>query len=129
MSEASGPKRRRVRVGLVNNMPDSALAATERQFGELLRAAVRDGDLELRLFEIPEVSRHPNMRRLMSDRYQPADRIGEADLSALVVTGASTGVGELRDTPYWESFTRLVDQTQALGLSTMWSCLAAHAAV
>jgi homoserine O-succinyltransferase len=128
MSGASGP-RRRIRVGLVNNMPDSAVAATERQFSSLLRAAVPDGELELGLFEIPEVQRHPNMRRLMAGRYQPAEAIAGAGLSALVVTGASTGVGELKDTPYWASFTRLVDATQALGLSTLWSCLAAHAAV
>src|SRR5579871_378102 len=111
MSKAGDPRRGRVRIGLVNNMPDSAVAATERQFSALLRASVPGGELDLRLFELPDVVRHPNMRKLMADRYQPADRIGEAELSALVVTGASTGVGELKDTPYWASFARLVDET------------------
>ena len=57
------------------------------------------------------------------------EAIADTGLSALIVTGADAGLGALRDAPFWESFARLVDLTLAQGLSTLWSCLAAHAAV
>jgi homoserine O-succinyltransferase len=116
-------------VGLVNNMPDSALAATERQFGELLRGALPDREIDLRLFQLDGIGRHRDVLEAMAGRYQPTHAIADAGLAALVVTGAATGTGPLRDAPYWESFTRLVDLTLGLRLSTLWSCLAAHAAV
>jgi homoserine O-succinyltransferase len=38
-----------IEIGLVNNMPDAALEATERQFVELIRAATTDAVVRLRL--------------------------------------------------------------------------------
>ena len=119
----------RLRVGLVNNMPDPVLAATERQFRDIIQAAVPGRDLDLQLFQIAGIRRHPEVLEQMAARYQPADAIAQADLSALVVTGAKAGDGPLKSSPYWPGFARLVDLTVSLQLSTLWSCLAAHAAV
>jgi homoserine O-succinyltransferase/O-acetyltransferase len=121
--------RAHLRVGLVNNMPDGALAATERQFNDLLSAAALDHEVELVLFQIPEIERRADVRADMERRYRPADAIAQSGLSALVVTGAAAKDGSLRDEPYWPSFARLVDLAVALKLPTVWSCLAAHAAV
>jgi homoserine O-succinyltransferase len=121
--------RPRLRVGLVNNMPDGALAATERQFGEILRAAAPDREVELVLFQIPAINRHDDMRASMASRYRPFEAIADSGVAALVVTGAATSGGPLKDEPYWPSFTRLVDQVAEARLPTVWSCLAAHAAV
>jgi homoserine O-succinyltransferase len=123
------PVRPRLRVGLVNNMPDGAVTATERQFRDLLQVAALNYELELVLFQIPEVRRHPDVRAHMEARYQPADAIAEAGLSALVVTGAEAGEGPLRDQAYWPGFARLVDRAVAMKLPTLWSCLAAHVVV
>jgi hypothetical protein len=42
-----------VTVGLVNNMPDTALQSTERQFLELIDAAAGGMAVRLRLFSLP----------------------------------------------------------------------------
>src|ERR1700752_957095 len=44
-------------IGLVNNMPDGALRATERQFRGLLQAASHDVSTSLRYFSLPGVPR------------------------------------------------------------------------
>jgi homoserine O-succinyltransferase/O-acetyltransferase len=46
-----------VDIGLVNNMPDAALDATERQFRALLEAAAAGIDVRLTLYTLPEVPR------------------------------------------------------------------------
>jgi homoserine O-succinyltransferase/O-acetyltransferase len=118
-----------LRVGLVNNMPDRVLAATERQFHDIIREAFPGRDVDLQLFQIAGIRRHPDMLDAMASRYRPADAIADAGLSALVVTGAKAGDGPLKQSASWPGFARLVDLTQSLQLSTLWSCLAAHAAI
>jgi homoserine O-succinyltransferase len=48
---------------------------------------------------------------------------------ALIVTGTEPIASELSDEPYWERLRELLDWTQANTTSSIWSCLAAHAAV
>lgn len=124
-----GNRRRRLRIGLVNSMPDGAVCATERQFRGLLQAALPDGELDLQLFELPGLIRSAAIRARMAGRYQSFEAIADAGLDALVVTGAKPGEGSLRNAAFWPGFTRLVDLALDLGLPAIWSCLAAHAAV
>ena len=51
-----------ITIGLVNNMPDAALEATERQFTDLLRAATPNAVVLLKLFAMPEVPRGEAVR-------------------------------------------------------------------
>ena len=51
-----------VTIGLVNNMPDAAFEATERQFTDLIRAATPNTVVLLKLFAIPEVPRAAGTR-------------------------------------------------------------------
>jgi homoserine O-succinyltransferase/O-acetyltransferase len=44
-------------IGLINNMPDSALQATERQFIRLLEAAAGNNRILLHCFSLPSVKR------------------------------------------------------------------------
>src|SRR5665213_46066 len=46
-----------LRIGLVNNMPDPALQATERQFTRLLQAAAGERRIHLHCFSLPSVQR------------------------------------------------------------------------
>jgi homoserine O-succinyltransferase len=85
----------RLTVGLLNNMPDAALAATERQFERLLGPGVR-----LLRFHLPEI-----------------------------VTGCEPRAASLPDEPYWPALTRAIDWAAEHTVSTLFSCLAAHAAV
>ena len=118
-----------LRVGVVNNMPDAALARTERQFRSLLQAAAPGAGLEIALFHMPQVARGPAIRAQMRGLYRSVEDIDQANLDALVVTGGDPGQTPLKDSPLWPGFTGLVDRALRLELPTLWSCLAAHAAV
>ena len=51
------PDGRALVIGLVNNMPDAALEATETQFRTLLEAAAGPSPVRLRRSYLPEISR------------------------------------------------------------------------
>src|SRR5262249_45126230 len=51
------------------------------------------------------------------------------DIDGLIVTGAEPIAPALQDERYWTEFTDLVDWAMTNTRSTIWSCLAAHAAV
>ena len=53
-------------IGLINNMPDAALDATERQFRALLSAAADHLAVHLTLYTLPEVPRTDFGRRQVS---------------------------------------------------------------
>jgi homoserine O-succinyltransferase len=118
-----------ITVGLVNNMPDAAVEATERQFVELIRAATPDTVVLLKLFAIAEMPRADAVRRELSERYRDVSELWDMPLDGLIVTGTEPRASNLMDEPYWDTLSRLVDWAQAHTASTIWSCLAAHAAV
>ncbi len=118
-----------VSVGLINNMPDAALAATERQFANVISAASADTMVRLTLFSIPEVPRLGETRQQMAGRYRDVSELWDTPLDGLIVTGTEPRSENLRDEPYWATLARVVDWTTVNTTSTIWSCLAAHAAV
>jgi homoserine O-succinyltransferase len=116
-------------IGLVNNMPDPALAATERQFVSLLNeAAGNDVTLRLTFYALPNVPRTDLGRRELSSYRRTGDLWGRS-LDGIVVTGTEPLAGNLRDEPYWSDLTQLVKWAEQNTASAIWSCLAAHAAV
>jgi len=119
----------RIVIGLVNNMPDAALAATERQFAGLIEAAAGDLDVELRLFSLDSLPRGHNARAMMAGRYADLAALEASAIDALIVTGAEPKAERLSDEPYWPQMTRLIGWAEAHTLGVVWSCLAAHAAV
>jgi len=121
--------RRRIEIGLVNNMPDAALAATERRFAELLDGSDAGLDVRLHLFSLAGVERGPAARLSMAGRYQDIAALKTAGLDAIIVTGAEPRAPDLRAEPYWDELADLVDWARAHTVSALWSCLAAHAAV
>jgi len=118
-----------VAIGLVNNMPDAAVEATERQFIDLLRAATPHVVALLQLFDIPEMPRSPAARAALAARYRDIAEIWDTPLDGLIVTGSEPRAGQLADEPYWPSLCAVVDWAREHTASTIWSCLAAHAAV
>jgi homoserine O-succinyltransferase/O-acetyltransferase len=118
-----------IEVGLVNNMPEAALESTEQQFLDLLAAAAGDSWVRARFFSLPGVPRSERMQRHIRRSYADAADIGAADLDGLIVTGTEPKAARLVDEPYWEAFTALVDWARQGTISSIWSCLAAHAAV
>jgi homoserine O-succinyltransferase len=118
-----------ITIGLINNMPDAAVEATERQFVDLLRAATANTVVLLKLFAIPELPRADATRLELTERYRDISELWDTPLDGLIVTGAEPRAKNLRDEPYWETLTKVVDWAKGHTASTIWSCLAAHAAV
>ena len=54
-----------ITIGLINNMPDAALEATERQFIAMLNAASMNVQIRLSRYMLPEISRQPEARRFL----------------------------------------------------------------
>ncbi len=116
-------------VGLVNNMPDSAWEATERQFFDLIRAATADVVVRLKLFSLAALPCADHARTKLAERYRDISELWDTRLDGLIVTGTEPRAAKLEDEPYWPPLTRLVDWARENTASTIWSCLAAHAAV
>lgn len=116
-------------LGLINNMPDAALESTERQFIELLHSAAGDIPVRLRLLSLPDVPRSEAGRAHLGNGYAGIDDLCNDRLDGLIVTGTEPRASSLRDEPYWGSLTRVLEWANENTASTVWSCLAAHAAV
>lgn len=125
----SGHNRTAIHIGLVNNMPDPELRTTELQFARLLKDAAGPLDVRLRLFSLRSIPRSGETRGRMAGFYDDAAFLEAADIDALIVTGAQPSAADIRQEPYWAEFTRLIDWAQTGTLSTLFSGLAAQAAV
>ena len=120
---------RPIHIGLVNNMPDSALLATERQFRALLAEAADGLPVRLSLFGIAEVPRSEHAKSRMSKSYSSIDVLWDSCLDGIIVTGAEPRLPSLTEEPYWNTLAQVIDWAQENTYSGIYSCLAAHAAV
>jgi homoserine O-succinyltransferase len=116
-------------IGLVNNMPDAALRKAERQFCSLLSAAAGSIPIRLRFFYLSELQRNNRDCWLVDHGYEDIRELWTADIDGLIVTGTEPRAAALADEPYWPTLTKIADWAENHTLSTIWSCLAAHAAV
>ena len=114
-------------IGLLNNMPDPALEATELQFGGLLGAAAGSHTLLLRFSSLPELPRGPAAQARIDSDYWPLEELLAQRPDALIVTGTEPRTPVLEEEPYWERLARLIEWAESYTASTIWSCLAAHA--
>ena len=116
-------------VGLINNMPDAAFEVTERQFIEVIRAATNNAVVSLKLFSISDVPRADRVRHILAQRYRDVSQLWNTRVDGLIVTGTEPHAASLKDEPYWATLTKVIDWARENTISTIWSCLAAHAAV
>jgi homoserine O-succinyltransferase/O-acetyltransferase len=116
-------------IGLVNNMPDAALPATERQFMRLLRQAAGNIRIDFHCFSLPSVRRSQTARWRVEKQYADIADLDRLQIDGLIVTGAEPVAATLPEEPYWQDLTDLIEWAQTNTRSTIWSCLAAHAAV
>src|SRR5437667_11049291 len=115
-------------IGLVNNMPDAALDATERQFRALLGASADDIEVHLTVYTLPEIPRTDFGRRQVST-YADLSTLWGRHHDGLIVTGTEPRASDLKDEPFWESLTRVLEWAENHTYSTILSCLAAHAGI
>lgn len=117
-------------IALLNNMPDAALEATERQFQLLLNAASPGIAVKLVLCRMDSVPRSEAAEAYLRCRsYVGIDAVLDAEIDGLIVTGREPFKHDLRDETWWESFEVIIEWSREKTISTIWSCLAAHAAV
>jgi homoserine O-succinyltransferase len=118
-----------VRIALINNMPDPALEDTEMQFLELLDAAAGDVPVGLKLFSLPQVPRGDRGLQHLSRFYYGIENLWDSRFDAVIMTGTEPRQSDLREEPYWHPLTDVLEWAERNTLSTVLSCLAAHAGV
>jgi homoserine O-succinyltransferase len=107
-------------IGLLNNMPTAAVPATERQFVTLLTEAANGQPLRLRWFRLSGAR---------PEHYERLEDLWTGDLDGLIITGAEPKAASLTAEPFWQPLARTITWAADHTRSTIFSCLAAHAAV
>ncbi len=113
-------------LGFVNNMPPPAMATAEWQFRTLIEQAAGPRTVHLRLFALPAPR---DDGAAPAFHYEPLDALWDSRIDGLIVTGTEPRAASIRHEPYWPFLARVVDWAAGNTLSTLWSCLGAHAAV
>ena len=117
-----------IEIALVNNMPDQALAATQMQFARLVRAAAGERQIKWRCYTLPGQERSETALRYLAKSHENIEALYGRGADALIVTGCEPRAARLDHEPYWPQLQTLVDWARTHTVSTLWSCLAAHAA-
>jgi homoserine O-succinyltransferase len=114
-------------IALVNNMPDSALRATEVQFASLLAAGAGDHDVRLRRYTLPAVPREVAAAAHIADGYFPIGHLRQSPPAAVIITGSDPRELVITDEPYWDDLVDVLTWAESNTASMIASCLSAHA--
>ncbi len=118
---------RELHVGLLNMMPDAALAVTERQFFRLVGESNPIAQFYVHPFTLPELPRGEAARMHVDRYYETFEQIQQQGLDALIITGALPQTQELSNEPFWDPLIKVIDWAAENVTSTLCSCLATHA--
>jgi homoserine O-succinyltransferase len=118
---------RELHIGLLNMMPDAALAATERQFFRLVGQSNPIAQFYVHPFTLDELERSADARAYVDRYYEPFAQIREQGLDALIVTGANVTHADLSQEPFWGPLSDVIAWASEEVTSTLCSCLATHA--
>jgi homoserine O-succinyltransferase len=118
-----------LRIALINNMPDAALEDTELQFFDLLDSASGDLPVFVKLYSLTGVPRSDRGMRHLNSFYYELDDLWISQFDALIMTGTEPRQPNLRQEPYWAVLANVLDWAERNTVSTVLSCLAAHAGV
>jgi homoserine O-succinyltransferase len=83
----------------------------------------------VRLSSFPELPRSGETQEQIRRSYWPIAELLAEPLDALIITGTEPRAARLSDEPYWPRFRELLNFAQRHTVASIWSCLAAHAAV
>src|SRR5258708_29356575 len=86
-------------IGLVNNMPDAALQATERQFMRLLEQAAGNNHIRFHCFSLPSVQRSQTAKWRVDQQYTDIADLPRLHIDGLIVTGADPNPPTLPNEP------------------------------
>ena len=119
----------RWRVALVNNMPDAAFGATERQFVGLLDAGAGCNTVTISRHTMPGVPRGERIRDRIAASYRHLDDIMSSPPDVLVVTGSNPIESRIEDEAYWSDLHGMLKWGSENVPVMVLSCLSAHAAL
>ncbi len=128
-SPPGGPRPARLVCAFVNNMPDGAFDATERQFLGLLDAGSGCDVVEVSRYTMAGVPRGERTSARIADGYLPFETIRETSPDLLIVTGSNPLARRIEDEPYWDDLADLLSWGREHVPSMLLSCLSAHAAL
>lgn len=118
---------RELHIGLLNMMPDAALAATERQFFRLVGESNPIAQFYIHPFTLDELERGPEAAEHVRRHYRSLGGLKEEGLDALIITGANVTRPDLAAEPFWKPLIAVIDWAFENVTSTLCSCLATHA--
>ncbi|MDH5302111.1 MAG: homoserine O-succinyltransferase [Gammaproteobacteria bacterium] len=118
---------RELHIGLLNMMPDAALAATERQFFRLVNDSNQIAQFYIHPFTFKELPRGAEAQQYVEDYYESFEQLKQDGLDALIITGANISQADLSLEPFWKPLTEVIDWAYENVTSTLCSCLASHA--
>ncbi len=118
---------RELHIGLLNMMPDAALAATERQFFRLIGASNPIAQFYVHPFTLDALPRDEKAQAHIDEYYETFEQIKAQGLDALIITGANVVGAELSNQAFWQPLIEVVDWAHEYVTSTLCSCLATHA--
>jgi len=110
-----------ITIGIVNNTPLASLHSTEKQFSALLHDAAQGRPVCLKSFSASQLS--------AAVPGKATDELWTSKLDGLIVTGTEPLSSKMIDEPSWPLLAKLADWAEDNTISTVWSCLSAHAAV
>lgn len=116
-------------IALLNNLSDAGLEGGDRQIIEILRQAAGSRTVRLRFFTLPSIPRGAAGRAYVEARYADFSELTSAPIDGLIVTGCEPRARRLSDEAFWPQLADVIDWAEHNTRSTVWSCLAAHAAV
>jgi len=120
---------RELHLGLLNMMPDAALAATERQFIRLVGSCNQIAQFYVYPFSIDALQRGPEASAHIGRYYSRFDDLKRTGLDALIITGANVANPDLRMEAFWDPLVDVVTWAVDNVSSVLCSCLATHALV
>lgn len=118
---------RELHIGLLNMMPDAALAATERQFFTLIGQSNQIAQFHIHPFSIDELKREDYAQKHVDRYYEPFEKLRKDGLDGLIITGANVTHSNLKDEPFWNPLIEIIDWAVDNVTSILCSCLATHA--
>ena len=116
-----------IRIGLLNMMPDAALAAAELQFMRLIGRSTLNARFFTHVFSLPYLRRSPAARAYIERHYTTFAEVRKTGLDALIITGANVSNPTLEIEPFWRPLQEVIDWAADAVSSTLCSCLATHA--
>ena len=122
------PELTSINIGFLNMMPDTAIAATERQFLRLLGSGDQTS-CKVYPFTIAGIERSAQAHEYIQKYYSNFEELKTKKLDAMVITGANVMQPVLTNESFWGGLEEVLVWSKDNVKSTVCSCLATHAAV